>query len=167
MARQDEWIDYVERMLVDSFVLLRRHPDRERWYLRSGEVCYWPDIVRDQQWEYPDDSEPRQRGLSRRDMALVGRVWINERCLTDFVGDDQDNALDRRRRRAVFGAAIAVRARREGTDGAIWPIVWQKLGGRAFGANSAGQLEAWYDAQLQRLAMIEAFTVADAMGSDG
>ena len=78
MARGDVWVEATEAALVDAWGYLMRLPDRERGWFAGGRV--WPEVVRDPVSDYPDYAAPRLP-MGRREMALVGKVFLNDDCL--------------------------------------------------------------------------------------
>lgn len=133
-------------MLLEAWELHMRLPDRERGWLASGSRSGWPQIVRDRlEGDYPDiDARPRQQ-LSRREMALVDRVFLSDACLTLEVAP----AL-----RPLIAVVLALKAR-PGAGGFSWPRVWGALGGRDAGVTSDA-LRMRYERVLRQLALVEA-----------
>ena len=143
MARQDGWIEAVEEMLLDSWRLLQRMPDREKGFLKSGSGTWWPDIVRTKEEDWPGNDAPRAAGLGRREVALVEAVWTGADALVKIVPAD---------RTRLVGTVIAMKARPE-RAGFRWERVWQALGGRASGLTSDA-MRSRYETQLARMAAV-------------
>lgn len=146
MARKDQAIEEIEEMLLEAWELHMRLPDRERGWLASGSRSGWPQIVRDRlEGDYPDvDARPRQQ-LSRREMALVDRVFLSDACLTLEVAPVL---------RPLLAVVLALKVR-PGAGGFSWPRVWGALGGRESGVTSE-TLRKRYERLLTQLALVEA-----------
>ena len=140
MARRDGEFEAIEEELVEAMRLLARLPDRERGFLSSGARSMWPAIVRDPVTDYKDDVAPR-RSLSRRDMTLLDRVFLGERCLAGVVP---------MARRQLVGVVLAMKARPD-RGGYRWERVWERLGGKRCGATTDG-LRSRYETQVRRMA---------------
>lgn len=150
MARKDRELEGAEDMLVEAWGYLMRLPDRDYGFLSSGQRSWWPAIVRDRVTDYADDSAPRLPGLGRREMALVGRVFLDDDCLMMEVVPDL---------RGLMALVLAMKAR-PSRGGFRWEHVWEAMGGRAAGVTSDG-LRARYERCLGRIA------VADAVRREG
>lgn len=143
MARQDDRLQQVEEMLVEAWLLLMRMPDRERGWLRSGSRSGWPEHLRDW-WEYADSEAQPRSVLSRRELALVERVFLLPGSLAEQLGADA---------RRLVGMVVAMRARPD-AGGFRWEAVWRRIGGKASGTTTDA-LRRRYDRALARLAVIE------------
>lgn len=144
MARKDQAVEAVEEMLLEAWELHLRLPDQERGWLASGSRSGWPEIVRERlAGDHPDfEARPRQQ-LSRRQMALVERVFLAEQCLALEVAP----AL-----RPLVAVVLALKSR-PGAGGFSWPRVWGVLGGRESGVTSDA-LRVRYERVLRQLAAV-------------
>ncbi|NOW44091.1 hypothetical protein FHW96_000218 [Novosphingobium sp. SG751A] len=143
MARKDVELEAAENTLIEAWDALMRVPDREKGWLRAGERCWWPEIVRDAVTDYKADEAPR-RPLSRREVDLMDRVFIQPGALVMMLTDDQ---------RRLLGIVLAHKSRKMGEDG-FWPAVlgaWRRLPGNAKLGTTDG-LRVRYERALQRLA---------------
>jgi hypothetical protein len=151
MARQRVDIEQAEAMMVEAWELLMRLPDRERGFLSAGSRSGWPDTLREA-WEYPDADERPRLQLNRREMALVGRVFLDPGCLTMEI------AADNRRLVALVLAMIA----REGR--VWWDKVFIAMGGKRIGVTSDA-LRRRYERSLARIAVLEGDRLSAVGGS--
>lgn len=145
MARKDAAIEAIEELLLEAWDLLMRSPDPERGWLASGTRSGWPQIIRDKITDYADTDGQLRLQLSRREVRLRDRVFIDPDCLAMEIAP----AL-----RPLVAVVLAMRSRPE-AGGFSWSRVWQVLGGRESGCTS----DAWrvrYDRVLQQLALVEA-----------
>jgi len=143
MARKDAAIEAIEEMLLEAWELLMRSPDRERGWLASGSHSGWPQIVRDRVTDYADmEARPRLQ-LSRREVQLRDRVFIDPDCLAMEIAP----AL-----RPLVAVVLAMRTRPE-AGGFTWSRVWEALGGRESGCTSDG-LRMRYERVLRQLTAV-------------
>ncbi len=142
MARQAEVIEAAEEMLIEAWELLMRLPDRERGFLSAGSRSGWPEVLRDVVTDYADgDARPRM-SLNRREMAIVGRVFLDVGCLAMEVAPAN---------RRLFALVLAMKAR----EGRVWwDQIWVALGGKRLGVTS-DCLRMRYDRSLARLAFVD------------
>jgi len=149
MARRDDWLNEVEIMLVDAWSYLMRLPDRERAWLASASRSAWPVVIRDPITDYAEQEEPRMP-LGRREMAMVGKVFLDEGCLMVRL----DVAL-----RPLVAVVLSMKARPE-RGGFKWEPVWERMGGKACGVSTDG-LRNRYERALVRLAVMVDEAVAN------
>jgi hypothetical protein len=131
--------------------LLMRSPDPERGWLANGARSAWPAIIRDRVTDYPDEEERPRLQLSRRQVALRDRVFIDPDCLAMEIAP----AL-----RPLVAVVLAMRSRPE-VGGFSWSRVWEVLGGRESGCTSDG-LRMRYERVLRQIASVE--TVRECAG---
>ncbi len=141
MARQDMAIEVFEEELIEAWRNMAALPDRERSFLRSGQRSWWPSIVRDRLTDYADAEAAPRRQLSRREMRVLGALFVDPDCLCLIVPVE---------RRALVAQVLTRKAWPQGR--ALWDRVWDDMGGRACGATS-DTLRSRYEAQLRRLAL--------------
>lgn len=151
MARRDDWLNEVENMLVDAWAYLMRMPDRERAWLASASRSAWPAVIRDPIADYADQDAPRVP-LGRREMAMIGKVFLDEECLMVRL----DVAL-----RPLVAVVLAAKAKPE-RGGFKWVRVWDRMGGRACGVSVDG-LRNRYERALVRVAVM----VDEAVANNG
>jgi hypothetical protein len=145
MARKDRELEAAENTLIEAWGALMRLPDREKGWLRAGERCWWPEIIRDAITDYKTDEEPR-RPLSRREVELMEKVFIQPRALVMVLNEDQ---------RRLLAIVLAHKSRKMGEEG-FWPDVlgaWRRLPGNAKLGTTDG-LRARYERMLQKLSRV-------------
>lgn len=145
MARKDQAVEAIEELLLEAWELLMRSPDPERGWLASGARSGWPQIVRDKITDYADDEARLPLQLTRREVGLRDRVFVDVDCLAMEIAP----AL-----RPLVAVVLAMRAR-PGAGGFAWSRVWEALGGRESGMTSDA-LRVRYERVLRQLAMVEA-----------
>ncbi len=104
-----------EEALLGALEYLRALPDRERGFLSAGSRSGWPQVLRIEQSDYPD--EPR-RGvrLGRKEMAHLERMLTGERAAALAVPGEH---------RALVGRVLAMKLSHAG-GGFAWSEVWER-----------------------------------------
>lgn len=145
MARQDRQLEATEEMLIEAWRLLMRLPDRDRGWLASGQRSAWPAMVKDIFADYADlDATPRLQ-LGRREMAIVGRVFLDPGCLVMEIAEAN---------RRLVALVLARKAGRM-PGGFRWEDVWEAMGGRS-SHTTTDALRVRYERVLARLTVVQA-----------
>ena len=114
-----------EDALLAAFEYLAALPDRERGFLSAGSRSCWPQVLRIEQSDYPDEPDRRRR-LTRKEVAHLERMLTGERACAMAVPEAH---------RALVGRVLTMKQSERG-GGFAWSEVWEREGGRACGVTS-------------------------------
>lgn len=108
------WQD-AEDTLLEAVELLGRMPDRERGFLCAGAKSSMPEFIRDAQADYADAEARPRTGLTRAEVALVGRVLldVDAHVLAVPAG-----------KRALLGRVLVAKLDGRG-EGFRWERIWE------------------------------------------
>lgn len=119
------WQD-AEDAMIAAVEYLGALPDRERAFLAAGKRSAWPQVIRDRQADYADTDAVPSPQLSRRMMAHLQTMLLDERAAALAVPEGHRSLVGR----------VLVAKRWPGPDGFRWERVWVAEGGKACGVTS-------------------------------
>ena len=132
LPRDISAFEAVEERLIEAMGVLLRSTDRERRWLHVTSMSLWQQVKIDMTEVAPDDRPMVTCALTRAEVERADEAmgWVVRSVPS---GDT----------RKILGLALT-RLVTRGKDRAIWPWVWEKMGGRSGGWTTDG-LRMRYD----------------------